>query len=144
MKAQITVAAIFASCWSGHTLFAGGPETIEIYTLSQNPQIYSGKILRTVGILELNFEGDTVCGNTDKTWTDCVVLVHAETHDNFVRKHRSLDGSVVEVEGLFNAATPYKPPHKNDRGELVIEIGGYGHMNTLRNFTMRSVSQHER
>jgi hypothetical protein len=98
---------IFAAslCWSPLTLAIAEPVDVSLVQLIANPKDYDGKVVRAIGFVNLEFEGDAVYLHQDDyrygitkngLWLDF-------TRDEFHKNKSEFDQKYVLLEGTFNA-----------------------------------------
>ena len=83
---------------------AAEPISVSLVQLIANPKDYDGKIVRVIGFVKLEFEGDAIYLHQD----DYKHNIHKnglwiDVTDDIRKKRAGLDQKYVLIEGTFNA-----------------------------------------
>ena len=91
-------------CWFAQPLVAAEPLDVSLVRLIANPKDYDGKVVRVIGFMRLEFEGDGIYLHQDDYQHSIYKngLWIGASEDMHKRK-AELDQKYVLVEGTFNA-----------------------------------------
>ena len=103
---RITAAFLLLSllCWFAQPLVAAEPLDVSLVKLIANPNDYNGKVVRVIGFVRLEFEGNAIYLHQDDykhgiskngLWIDVT--------DDIRKKRTDFDQKYVLLEGTFNA-----------------------------------------
>ena len=104
MKARTTFLLLLLSCWFVQPLVAAEPIGVSLIQLIANPKDYDGKVVRVIGFVKLEFEGNAIYLHQDDykhnitkngLWVDVT--------DDVRKKQKDYDQKYVLVVGTFNA-----------------------------------------
>ena len=103
MNTRATFVLLSLLCWFAQPLLAAEPLDVSLVRLIANPKDYDGKIVRVIGFVRLEFEGNAIYLHQDDykhgirkngLWIDATDDMRKRTAD-FDQKH-------VLLEGTFN------------------------------------------
>ena len=104
MSTRITFLVLLLSCWFVQPLVAAEPLSVSLIQLIANPKDYDGKVVRVIGFVKLEFEGNAIYLHQDDykhnitkngLWIDVT--------DDIRKKQKDYDQKYVLLEGTFNA-----------------------------------------
>jgi hypothetical protein len=104
MKNRTLLFLLSLLCWFAQPLVAAEPLNVSLVQLIANPKDYDGKVVRVIGFMRLEFEGDGIYLHQDDykhsiykngLWIDA--------SDDMQKKKAELDQKYVLLEGTFNA-----------------------------------------
>jgi hypothetical protein len=104
MKTRTLLFLLSLICWFAQPLVAAEPLNVSLVRLIANPKDYDGKVVRVIGFMRLEFEGDGIYLHQDDykhsiykngLWID--------TSEDMHKRKAELDQKYVLVEGTFNA-----------------------------------------
>jgi len=104
MKTRTLPFLLSLICWFAQPLVAAEPLNVSLVRLIANPKDYDGKVVRVIGFMRLEFEGDGIYLHQDDykhsiykngLWIDASEDMH--------KRKAELDQKYVLVEGTFNA-----------------------------------------
>jgi hypothetical protein len=104
MKARTTFFLLLLSCWIVQPLVAAEPLSVSLIQLIANPEDYDGKVVRVIGFVKLEFEGNAIYLHQDDykhsitrngLWLDVT--------DDVRKKQKDYDQKYVLLEGTFSA-----------------------------------------
>ena len=104
MKIRITFFLLSLVCRFAEPSLAAEPLDVSLVRLIANPKDYDGKVVRVIGFMRLEFEGDGIYLHQDDykhsiykngLWID--------TSEDMHKRKAELDQKYVLVEGTFNA-----------------------------------------
>lgn len=104
MKTRTALLLLLLSCWFVQSLVAAEPIGVSLIQLIANPKDYDGKVVRVIGFVRLEFEGNSIYLHQDDykhgitkngLWIDVTDDIH--------KKQKDYDQKYVLLEGTFNA-----------------------------------------
>jgi hypothetical protein len=104
MKAGIVFLLLMLSGPLVQPLFADEPLDVSIVQLIANPKDYDGKVVRVIGFVKLDFEGDAVyLHKEDYKHGVSKNGLWIQVTDEIRKDRKKFDEKYVLVEGIFNA-----------------------------------------
>ena len=102
LRAPLLVLAMFFLL--ARPLVAGEPVEVSLIQLIANPQAYQGKIVRVIGFVRLEFEGEAIYLHRDDYEHDITKNgLWIDISDALRKKRTQYDQRYVLLEGSFNA-----------------------------------------
>ena len=104
MKTRTVLLLLSLLCWFVPSLLAEEPLEVSLIQLIASPKAYDGKIVRIIGFVRLEFEGDAIYLHQDDykhgiskngLWIDPT--------DDMRKKTRDIDRKYLLLEGTFSA-----------------------------------------
>src|SRR5882672_7970441 len=104
MKTRFVFFLLAFLCWFVQPLVAAEPLDVSLVQLIANPKDYDGKLVRVIGFVKLEFEGNAIYLHQDDyrhnitkngLWIDVT--------DEIRKKQKDYDQKYVLLEGTFNA-----------------------------------------
>ena len=104
MKTRTLLILLSLLCWFAQPLVAAEPLDVSLVQLIANPKDYDGKVVRVIGFMRLEFEGNGIYLHQDDykhsiykngLWIDASV--------DMQKRKAEVDQKYVLVEGTFNA-----------------------------------------
>lgn len=104
MKTYTAILILSLLYWSSNPLFATTPIDVSLIQLIANPADYDGKVVRVIGFLRLEFEGNAVYLHQDD-YTNSISKngLWIEITNDMRKKKADFDQKYVMLEGTFNA-----------------------------------------
>jgi len=104
MKSRTVFSLLALLCWFAPVLAAAEPLDVSLVQLIANPKDYDGKIVRVIGFVKLEFEGNAIYLHQDDykygiskngLWIDVTEEIR--------KRSTEFDQKYVMLEGMFNA-----------------------------------------
>jgi hypothetical protein len=104
MKTRTAILLLLLGCRFVQPLIAAEPLDVSLVRLIANPEDYDGKIVRVIGFVRLEFEGDAIYLHQD----DCRHGIPKnglwiDVTDEVRKKRKDYDQKYVLLEGTFSA-----------------------------------------
>lgn len=101
---KICILLLSSICWLTQPLFGDEPLDVSLIQLIANPKPYDGKVVRVIGFVRMEFEGNAIYLHQDDyrhsigkngLWIDVT--------DELRKKQKDYDQKYVLLEGTFDA-----------------------------------------
>ena len=91
-------------CWFGQPLVAAEPLDVSLVQLIASPKGYNGKIVRLIGFVRLEFEGDAIyLHQEDYKHSISKNGLWIDVTEDMEKRKTALDQKYVLIEGTFDA-----------------------------------------
>ena len=104
MKTRTAFLLVLLLGWFVQPLVAAEPLAVSLVQLIANPKDYDGKLVRVIGFVKLEFEGNAIYLHQDDYKHNITKNgLWIDVSDDIFKKQEEFDQKYVLVEGTFNA-----------------------------------------
>ena len=104
MKTRTLLLLLSLFCWFAQPLIAAEPLDVSLVQLIANPKDYDGKVVRVIGFMRLEFEGNGIYLHQDDYKHSIYKnALWIDVSEDMQKRKAALDQTYVLVEGTFNA-----------------------------------------
>jgi hypothetical protein len=103
MKICTLLLLLSVSCWFGQPLVAAEPLNVSLVQLIASPKDYDGKIVRVIGFVRLEFEGNAIyLHQEDYKHSISKNGLWIDVTEDMQKRKAELDRKYVLIEGTFD------------------------------------------